>query len=715
MALCVPDSIPDKASAGEKRVFDLLRTLPDGCIVYYEPKIDRRRPDFVVISPTLGFLVIEVKGWPANWLLGGDPKTISLSKPSGVKNEIHPLEQARQYKFDLMDFCRQHLWSRSLLHPDGKYTGKFFFPFGQLAILSNITCKQLAAIDPLWCTLFPPEQVVTRDELDGWRATANGDLLNILGRHFDPSWPFRPMIRDQVNLLRAIIHPEILISIPSLNIAEMDGATQRLREKASSVPATERIREDPSVYRVNSQTPPVPREAKSCGPARRFLPAPLMKPQNPDKATSTGTTQEDSATTEGSITSHDVRLEESNGSNGTSPTPNLYPFRQGFAAPATSLKVLDLEQELAARAVGSGHRLLFGVAGSGKTVVLISRARLLAQVAGRRILLLCFNVPLASTLQQTLHDLRDQIDVMHFDGLAKKYKASRNPNEKDQPFGARFLAHLDKTKPESEYDAVLIDEAQDFDPTWFQCALRLMRDTRGCDLLIVGDGNQGIYGQRRISWSSIGINARGRTSYLKRSYRSSKEIIEFAAPFARTEDQEDNGVSPVAIDPAQATRPTGIKPLALRCADRAAECDQALLIIEKLLTGRFGDHELATPLQPADIGVILPSIPNEHEPLLTNFSFQADCQGHPLGMAQRAASGWPGRENPCPRARNQDPKHLAFQRTSVPSSHLSLGRSTRKTGMAIPDSSRTTNAFLRRTHSRGRFPSCHRLGVVGFL
>jgi hypothetical protein len=76
-------------------------------------------------------------------------------------------------------------------------------------------------------------------------------------------------------------------------------------------------------------------------------------------------------------------------------------------------------------------------------------------------------------LQHTLRDLRDKVDVMHFDALAKKYRMSRAFNEKDQSFGARFLVHLEKTKQEPEYDAALIDEAQDFDPSWFQCALRL--------------------------------------------------------------------------------------------------------------------------------------------------------------------------------------------------------------------------------------------------
>jgi hypothetical protein len=62
-------------------------------------------------------------------------------------------------------------------------------------------------------------------------------------------------------------------------------------------------------------------------------------------------------------------------------------------------------------------------------------------------------------LQHTLRDLRDKVDVMHFDALAKKY----------------FLSTWKRPNRNPKYDAVLIDEAQDFDPSWFQCALRLMR------------------------------------------------------------------------------------------------------------------------------------------------------------------------------------------------------------------------------------------------
>ncbi len=43
------------------------------------------------------------------------------------------------------------------------------------------------------------------------------------------------------------------------------------------------------------------------------------------------------------------------------------------------LSVLDLRQERNAHSLGEGHRIVYGVAGSGKTIILIARARLVAQ------------------------------------------------------------------------------------------------------------------------------------------------------------------------------------------------------------------------------------------------------------------------------------------------------------------------------------------------
>lgn len=61
MAEMIPDRMPSGASAGEKRVFELLQKLPDDCVVYYEPVVSDRYPDFVVVMPSVGILVIEAR------------------------------------------------------------------------------------------------------------------------------------------------------------------------------------------------------------------------------------------------------------------------------------------------------------------------------------------------------------------------------------------------------------------------------------------------------------------------------------------------------------------------------------------------------------------------------------------------------------------------------------------------------------------------------
>jgi len=37
-----------------------------------------------------------------------------------------------------------------------------------------------------------------------------------------------------------------------------------------------------------------------------------------------------------------------------------------------------------------------------------------------------------------------------------------------------------------------IDEAQDFDPSWFRCTLAALAEPYDGDLIIVGDGSQGL-------------------------------------------------------------------------------------------------------------------------------------------------------------------------------------------------------------------------------
>jgi hypothetical protein len=63
------------------------------------------------------------------------------------------------------------------------------------------------------------------------------------------------------------------------------------------------------------------------------------------------------------------------------------------------MRVLDLQQEQLARSLGDGHRVIHGVAGSGKTMILGYRAEQLAQAAATKpVLVLCYNEPLSVKL-----------------------------------------------------------------------------------------------------------------------------------------------------------------------------------------------------------------------------------------------------------------------------------------------------------------------------
>ncbi len=543
MAVCIPETLPPNATAGERRVFEGLRDRfgPD-VLIYYEPTIDRRRPDFIVIDPRRGVLVIEVKGWWVKNLLSGNRQRLVVLGANGEPREqLHPLEQARLYKHRLKEACENDLLHLLLVHREGPRRGQFIFPFTHVAVLAAVDRLQLAAKGPFWNEVFPPGEVWARDEFAQLCAASDDAGLD---RLFDRRWDFPPLTAEQVNVLRTLIHPEIRIS---------RRAVAPRRPVRPAIAQTMTVTEAPPWYRTG-------------------------------------------------------------------------------VMPRLELKVLDLEQEVAARKVGTGHRLIFGVAGSGKTVMLISRARLLASVGGKRVLVLCYNVPLAATLLAALRDEGDAVVVRHVDAAAREHGKVIRQAETNEAFGARWLAAL--TAPGAafaRYDAVLIDEAQDFPAVWFACARALLADPAEGDLLIVGDGNQGIYGRKGgVTWSSLGINARGRTTYFRKSYRSSKEIIEFAAPFARTEGTEDDGVSPIAIDPAQATRATSVKPVVVRSADRAEEVAKARELILTLVNqGRFGGHRLHRPLDPSEVAVIYPAVPRGGEGCLPTLRRDLEEAGVP--------------------------------------------------------------------------------------
>jgi hypothetical protein len=133
MAEMIPDRLPASATAGEKRVFAALERLPDACLVYYEPMVRRRYPDFIVVLPEVGVLVIEVKGWQLAELSHVDADTVAITRQDSPTVLQNPHRQAREYMFRLMNECARHPQAGLVMHKEGRHAGRFVLPFAHVA------------------------------------------------------------------------------------------------------------------------------------------------------------------------------------------------------------------------------------------------------------------------------------------------------------------------------------------------------------------------------------------------------------------------------------------------------------------------------------------------------------------------------------------------------------------------------------------------------
>ena len=106
------------------------------------------------------------------------------------------------------------------------------------------------------------------------------------------------------------------------------------------------------------------------------------------------------------------------------------------------------------------------------------------------------------------------------------------------------------------YDAILVDEAQFFAPLWIDLVKKAL-NPNNAHLFMVADPTQGFLG-RNTTWKSMGVEARGRTYQLKKSYRTTREIIQFSTLFYRQRlpDEKDEDI----LVPNLLDMPTGAFP-----------------------------------------------------------------------------------------------------------------------------------------------------------
>ena len=296
------------------------------------------------------------------------------------------------------------------------------------------------------------------------------------------------------------------------------------------------------------------------------------------------------------------------------------------------IRVMDREQERVAEHLGTGYRVLRGVAGSGKTLVLAHRARHLHKHwSGWRILVLCFNRVLANALR-TMVEPGKRLEVTNIDRLAYHLAERRGGRSESglpdasgggrtrrvdgSDFDRRVLQATEVARglPDSEcFDAVLVDEAQDFDHLRLDLAYAMLKSDRLLpdlarpdrdNFVMAYDVAQNVYHRGGARWNPPGVDAqgrartaRGRSTVFRKNYRNTREILDFAMNFlAGSQHWRSASVDlddPAALIPPEAAKRSGPHPRLTVCRDLREEAESIASRVMKLLTGGVDVYDIA--------------------------------------------------------------------------------------------------------------------------
>ena len=116
-------------TSGERRLAERLeQKLDDDYLLWYDVPIGPRHlhPDFVVMHPRRGILILEVKDWSPKTIQHADKHSWQVFIDGMLKTQPNPAEQARQYAHAVADALKR---DPQLVHAEGKYQGGLRFPW----------------------------------------------------------------------------------------------------------------------------------------------------------------------------------------------------------------------------------------------------------------------------------------------------------------------------------------------------------------------------------------------------------------------------------------------------------------------------------------------------------------------------------------------------------------------------------------------------------
>lgn len=504
LAVIIPERVPSSASQGVRRLFAILSQLPDDYLIYYEPLINPSRPDFIIISPYLGLLVIEIRPWYAAHIKKITKTQVHLRGRENT-TQANPIHHSRQFLAELVRKAQKTPLCAPLLEKNS-ITHGFRFQTGNLLILPNCSVRQL--IDHSAGNLYEalgPDITLCKEIFTGMSGWDTVDLLRFLKSSVYPHGITSPLTCDQIHSIRAVIHDEIIVDLPGTYRSDTPGQT------------------------------------------------------------------------------------------------------------IASLKILDRDQEKILHHISSGHHLLYGPAGSGKTAIMISRCALLHTLhATIRILVLCHAHGHSEQLKKVFHRF-PRVEILTFERWAERLGITRNSssrkNESDAAFGERCFERITTDCEHAHaYDAVFIDEGDRFAPSWFRCAREALKDPESGNLCIVADSQKGMKGPGGVSWGSLGIHLKGHVHHLgmkpEKEYHNTREILSLARMFFLPEAHYSEEYRNL-VHLCECQTRSGLKPLLIWNTSHEHQAEYAIYLVQRLLSS-IKSAQYLSGIRPDDIAILYP-------------------------------------------------------------------------------------------------------------
>ena len=179
------------------------------------------------------------------------------------------------------------------------------------------------------------------------------------------------------------------------------------------------------------------------------------------------------------------------------------PMAEEILDEEAALIQLTSEQSLALARLGRNRRLVvYGCAGSGKTMLAVEHAKRLART-GKAVLFVCFNRALVEHLRRT--ERKTDVAFFTFHSLCTHLAHKAKVKLPQYPPGEAPPEYFDDELPDAlidaigvlggQYDALIVDEAQDLHDNWFAALQITLREESRAAIWLFMDDNQRVYGE----------------------------------------------------------------------------------------------------------------------------------------------------------------------------------------------------------------------------